>query len=177
MYVVVDCESDGPIPGPYSMIAIGAVVVEPELNRTFLTYIKPISDAWQPEALAVSGFTREQTKEEPFIPAEEAMAKFANWLKGVNNPRFISDNNGYDWSFINWYFHKFYGLNPFGFSSQNLNSLWKGFKNNLFSSFKKLRKTKHDHNPVNDAKGNAEALLAMVEMFQPKGWSRIMKEK
>lgn len=29
---------------------------------------------------------------------------------------------------------------------------------------KLLRKTKHDHNPVNDAKGNAEALLTMKKM-------------
>ena len=29
----------------------------------------------------------------------------------------------------------------------------------MFQNFKHLRKTDHDHNPVNDAIGNAEALL------------------
>jgi hypothetical protein len=31
-------------------------------------------------------------------------------------------------------------------------------------NFKHLRKTRHTHRPVDDAKGNAEALLAMREM-------------
>ena len=34
-----------------------------------------------------------------------------------------------------------------------------------FKTFKYLRKTKHTHNPVDDAKGNAEALLTMKKEF------------
>lgn len=34
-YVMVDVESDDPIPGDYSMICFGAVVVESALNRSF----------------------------------------------------------------------------------------------------------------------------------------------
>lgn len=33
-----------------------------------------------------------------------------------------------------------------------------------FTNFKRLRKTRHSHHPVDDAKGNAEALLVMREM-------------
>ena len=43
-YVMVDIESDGPIPGDYSMICFGAVIVEPELKWTFYGRLKPISD-------------------------------------------------------------------------------------------------------------------------------------
>ena len=50
-YIMVDVEADGPIPGDYSMIAFGAVKVEPELKKTFYGRIKPISDAWIPEVL------------------------------------------------------------------------------------------------------------------------------
>ena len=60
-YVMVDIEADGPIPGDYSMICFGAVIVEPSLSRTFYGQLRPISEQWQPEALAVSGFTRERT--------------------------------------------------------------------------------------------------------------------
>ena len=60
-YVMVDVESDGPIPGDYSMVSFGAVIVEPALDRTFYGKLKPISDKFIPEALAVSGFTREET--------------------------------------------------------------------------------------------------------------------
>ncbi len=89
------------------------------------------------------------------------MEKFANWLRenSKGKPLFFSDNNGFDWQFINWYFHHFTGSNPFGFSSTNLGSLYKGMVKDMFQNFKHLRKTKHTHNPVDDALGNAEALL------------------
>lgn len=163
-YVMVDVETDGPIPGDFSMLAIGAVVVEDGLERTFKRYLMPISDKYEPEALAVGGFTREMTMTDPkFIPPGIAMAEFEEWLSSLKiRPIFIADNNGFDWMFVCWYFHHFRGSNPFGFSSQNLNSLYKGLTRDTFASFKHLRKTKHDHDPVNDAKGNAEALLHMA---------------
>ena len=160
-YIMVDVESDGPIPGDYSMICFGAVVVEPSLEKTFYGKLKPISEKWIPEALAVSGFNREETL--LFDDPENVMNKFAAWIESISNdrPLFISDNNGYDWQFVNWYFHHFIGKNPFGHSSLNLGSLYKGFVKDMFTSFKHLRKTKHTHNPVDDARGNAEALLEM----------------
>lgn len=80
---------------------------------------------------------------------------------------FISDNPAFDWQWINWYFHTYLGKNPFGFSARRIGDLYCGMKMDagLNIEWKKLfRKTKHDHNPVNDAKGNAEALLAMKKM-------------
>lgn len=161
-YIMVDVESDGPIPGDYSIVCFGAIVVESTLNRTFYSEIKPISDKFNPAALAVSGITRD--KHLTFGDPKTEMQKFNDWLLQVDpgkRPMFISDNNGYDWQFINWYFHHFLNTNPFGFSSTNLGSLYKGMVKNTFDNFKHLRKTKHTHNPVDDAKGNAEALLYM----------------
>jgi hypothetical protein len=57
----IDVEADGPIPGKYSMISFGAVKVEGDLKETFYAEINPISTKWEPEALAVSGFSREET--------------------------------------------------------------------------------------------------------------------
>lgn len=162
-YVMVDIESDGPIPGDYSMICFGAVIVEPELNRTFYGQLKPISEKFIPEALAVSGFSREDCL--TFDDPKTVMEAFDQWITENCNSRkiFISDNNGFDWQFINWYFHHFLGKNPFGFSSQNLGSLYKGLQKDTFVNFKHLRKTRHTHHPVDDARGNAEALLQMKE--------------
>lgn len=162
-YIMVDIEADGPIPGDYSMIALGAVVVRRPLEDTFYAQIKPISDKFIPEALAVSGFTREATLE--FDEPKEAMSRFLEWLAevSVNKPIFISDNNGFDWQFVNWYLHHFIGKNPFGHSSVNLGSLYKGLVQDTRKNFKHLRKTKHTHHPVDDARGNAEALLEMNE--------------
>ena len=156
---MVDVESDGPIPGDYSMIAFGAVLVEPTLTKRFAGRLKPISEKWIPEALAVSGYSREETLgfEEPKI----AMSGFRAWLAEHcrDRPMFISDNNGFDWQFINWYFHHFLGENPFGFSSTNLGSLYKGLARDTSKNFKHLRRTKHTHDPVDDAIGNARPCL------------------
>lgn len=160
-YIMVDVESDGPIPHKYSMVCFGAVVVEPGLSRTFYGQTRPISENWDPEALAVSGFTRKQHLE--FDDPRTVMEKFGEWVSknSKSQPRFVSDNNGYDWQFINWYFHWFLGRNPFGFSSTNLGSYYKGLVKDDFQSFKHLRKTRHSHHPVDDARGNAEAMLYM----------------
>jgi hypothetical protein len=164
-YIMVDIESDGPIPGDYSMICFGAVLVDEALDKTFYGKLKPISDKFIPEALAVSGFSREETL--GFDDPKEVMENFKRWLNQTSKgqPIFISDNNGFDWMFICWYFHHFLGANPFGFSSQNLGSLYKGMVKDMFRNFKHLRKTKHTHNPVDDAKGNAEALLTLKREF------------
>ena len=163
-FIMVDVETDGSIPGDYSMICFGAVVVEPTLSKTFYGQLRPISGRWIPDALAVSGFTREQALE--FPEADSVMRQFQAWLSehSGGRPMFISDNNGFDWQFVNWYFHHFLGENPFGHSSTNLGSLYKGLVKDTFVNFKHLRQTKHTHHPVDDARGNAEALLAMREM-------------
>lgn len=160
-FIMVDIEADGPIPGDYSMISFGAVVVEPGLERTFYGQLRPISEKWIPEALAVSGHSREEAM--AFDDPMEVMTRFSDWVNANSKgrPMFVSDNNGFDWQFINWYFHHFMGKNPFGFSSTNLGSLYKGMVKDMSVNFKHLRKTKHTHHPVDDAKGNAEALLTM----------------
>jgi DNA polymerase III epsilon subunit-like protein len=59
-FVMVDVESDGSIPGDYSMISFGAVLVTPALDKTFYGRLRPISERWVPQALAISGFSREE---------------------------------------------------------------------------------------------------------------------
>jgi hypothetical protein len=160
-YIMVDVEADGPIPGDYSMVCFGAVLVREGLDQTFYGRLKPISDKWVESALAISGFSREETL--AFDDPKAVMEAFARWLQQSvkGRPMFVSDNNGFDWQFINWYFWHFTGTNPFGHSSTNLGSLYKGLVRDTFQTFKHLRKTAHTHNPVDDAKGNAEALLEM----------------
>ena len=164
--VVVDVESDGPIPHKYSMVCFGAVVVEPSLSKTFYGKAKPISDNWDEKALSISGFSREEHLifDEPF----EVMTNFSEWL--YNNvkgrPIFISDNLAFDWQWINYYFHYYTGKNPFGFSGRRIGDLYSGLEKDFFaaSAWKRFRKTTHTHNPVDDALGNAEALLTIREL-------------
>lgn len=158
-YIVVDVESDGPVQGIHSMVCFGAVIVEPSLSKTFYGKVKPISIKYDMEALKISGFTREE--HEKFDEPVVVMSNFAQWIKenSVKTSILISDNNGYDAAWINYYFHKYYGKNPFGWSSRRIGDLFCGFYNDMYYKWKKHRVTKHDHNPVNDAIGNAEALL------------------
>jgi len=160
---MVDVEADGPIPGDFSMICFGAVLVEPSLTRTFYGRLAPISPRWIPEALAVSGFSREETL--AFDEPKTVMESFEKWLQEAcrGRPIFVSDNNGYDWQFINYYFHHFLERNPFGHSSTNLGSLYKGLVKDFSKNFKHLRRTAHTHHPLDDALGNAQALLTLKD--------------
>lgn len=165
-YIVIDVEADGPAPGLFSMVSFGAVIVKEGLENSFYAELKPVSDNWQPESLAISGFTREQTLSfaDPII----AMTNFRTWLQKHNRdgrPTFIADNNGFDWQFMNWYFWKYIGENPFRYSSMNLNSLYKGLTKNMRAHYSELAITEHTHHPVDDAMGCAEALMVMNRKF------------
>ena len=163
--IVVDVEADGQASGLYSMVSFRAVIVDVALDKTFYGQCRPLEGAdWDPEALAISGHSREEVL--MFPDPAITMQNFANWIDKHNKgrPVFWSDNNGFDFGYINWYCWKFLGYNPFGWSSQNINSLWKGINRDVYVSFKHLRKTKHTHHPVDDAKGNAEAMLAIRDL-------------
>lgn len=161
-YIVVDVESDGPLLGANSMVCFGAVYVDKagKLDKNFYGQTAPISEVFSPEALAISGFSREEHEKfsHPFV----VMQDFRVWLSQFNKPTLISDNNGYDASWMNYYFYRFIGSNPFGWSSRRIGDMFCGFMNDGKYRWKKHRKTEHTHNPVDDAKGNAEALLYLV---------------
>lgn len=163
-YIVVDVESDGGIIGKNSMVCFGAVVCRPGLQDTFYGKTKPISDSYNPEALAVSGFTREEHL--GFDNPQDVMWKFHDWLleKSVGRPILVSDNNGYDASWINYYFLDQIGKNPFGWSSRRIGDLYCGMVKDAQAGWKHLRDAPHNHHPVSDALGNAQALMKMRDM-------------
>lgn len=162
-YYVVDVEADWEYPIDGSMVCFGAVKVTSALDTFFYGQTSPISDNWNPEALAISGFSRSQHEkfEHPLI----TMKRFVQWVKDTTDgkPIFISDNNGFDWMFMCTYMHKFASENPFGWSSRRIGDLWGGMEKDTYAKWKWMRDTMHDHNPVNDAKGNAQAILKMKE--------------
>jgi hypothetical protein len=162
---MVDVEADGPCPGRYSMVSFGAILVTPSLDATFYGRLRPVSDNFVPASLAVSGLSRADTL--AFPEPRGVMEEFGRWIAAhsTGRPMFVADNNGFDWQFINWYFHEFLGKNPFGHSSTNLGSLYKGLVKDTSKNFKHLRRSKHTHNPLDDARGNAEALLHMKDVL------------
>lgn len=165
---VVDAEADGPAPGLFSMVSFGVVRVDEHLQCTFKGKVRPISDSWKPDALAISGITREEHLRYP-EPAV-TMEAFVRWLEANNKdgrPVFVSDNPAFDWSFLNYYLYAFVGINPFGHSARRINDFYCGLKKDwrAQSKWHGLRVTPHTHDPVDDARGNAEALFAMCREF------------
>lgn len=164
-WIVVDVESDGPAPGLYSMVSFAAVVVTPAADQYFFGRTAPISDRYVPEALAVSGVSRAEHL--AFPEPIETMAAFAAWLRqraGRRRLVFWSDNVAFDWQWINYYLHRYAEDNPFGHSGRRIGDLYAGLQGRPLSTteWKKLRRTAHSHNPLDDARGNVEALIALL---------------
>ncbi|MFJ3160583.1 3'-5' exoribonuclease domain-containing protein [Streptomyces kanasensis] len=128
LYISVDIEADGPIPGPYSMLSVGAAVAgrqdadgytpaDPEA-ATFYRELRPIADDFVPEALAVSGLDRDRLSIEGAEP-RSAMWEFTTWVRRVSDdaqPVMCGYPASYDWTFLYWYLIRFTGGSPFGHS-------------------------------------------------------------
>lgn len=163
---IVDIESDGPAPGLYSMVSFAAIRVDEELNTTFKGLTAPISKNFIPAALAISNISRQE--HETYPDPKIAIIDFVDWVQKVNNGKraiFMSDNLAFDWQFINYYTHAYYGDNPFGFSGRRIGDFYAGLKRDFgaASRWKSLRVTPHTHDPLDDVKGNAEAFLTICK--------------
>jgi hypothetical protein len=165
-WFVVDVEADGRSPARHSMVCLGSVPVAKYQELSFYGTTRPISDIWIPESLAISKFTREQHL--AFDDPADTMRRFVEWVEAttVDRPVFVSDNLAFDWKWTDFYLEYFVGRNPFGHSGRRIGDLYAGLmrKASASSNWKRMRKTKHTHDPVDDARGNAEALHAMVKM-------------
>ncbi len=173
LYIACDVEADGPIPGPYSMISLGMVVMgQPELR--FYTEIRPISDQFVPAALAISGLDRDRLiREAP--SAEQAMTAAAQWIEGLKTrgrPVFLAGPAVWDGMYLHWYFIKFTGANPFGVTGSgiDLRSYWMGLKGctwyqtskNQMKKALQLKDLTHSHHAVEDAAELATIFEAML---------------
>ena len=112
----------------YSLLAIGACCVfDPEQN--FYIELKPVNQDFRPEALESCGLSLEKLAAEGVDPLE-AMQRFETWLQDVipvgQRPIFTGFNAPFDWMFVNDYFHRFLGHNPFGHAAIDIKSFYMG---------------------------------------------------
>jgi hypothetical protein len=126
VYFSADVETDGPIPGPYSMLSFGLVVAGTydgqrferplSYDRTFYAELQPISDLFEPEALRVNGLNRERLLTHGLSPSV-AMTSAAQWVldhAGGGQPVLVAYPLSFDWSWLYWYFVRFArGGSPF----------------------------------------------------------------
>ncbi len=129
VYFSADVETDGPIPGPYSILSFALVYagsfdgeqfVKPDREPiVFYRELRPISANFEPEALRVNGLDRERLLREGVSP-EDAMTEAAHWIKqraGAGRPVLVAYPLSFDWSWLYWYFVKFSASgSPFDYS-------------------------------------------------------------
>jgi len=170
IYVSVDIEASGPIPGKYSMLSLGACVVD-DPAKTFYVELQPINDEFVPEALAVSKLNLEHLKSNGHTPVQ-AMTEFEKWIKKIARmrvPVFVGFNACFDWAFVNWYFIEFLGSNPFGMSGIDIKSFYMGLggvswnqtrSSQLPDKFK--GPSKQTHNALDDARAQGEIFCKLL---------------
>jgi hypothetical protein len=126
IYVSTDVESDGPIPGPHSMLSFGSAAFAPDktLVSTFSANLETLPGAqghpetmrwWetQPEAWAAC-------RADPRPPLQ-VMPEYVAWLDGLpGRPVFVAYPLGYDFLFVYWYLIRFAGRSPFSHSGLDI---------------------------------------------------------
>jgi hypothetical protein len=128
-YFSADIETDGSIPGPFSMLSFALVFagtfdgkefVRPvRYDRSFYKELRPISDNYDDEALRVNGLDRDFLCKNGDAP-DNVMDSAYDWithLAGDCNPVLVAYPLSFDWAWLYWYFMKFSkNGSPFGHS-------------------------------------------------------------
>lgn len=168
VFISVDVETSGPIPGEYSLLTIGACHVDDE-GQTFECKLKPLSRNADPKALEVTGLSLDDLERTGLSP-EEAMKRFSSWVAdaiGSNGvPVFVGFNAPFDWSFVNYYFHRFAKANPFGFTALDIKAYYMGATGCRWAETSSSKISAHVHPHTI---GNHEALadaLYQAELFR-----------
>jgi DNA polymerase III epsilon subunit-like protein len=170
LYISADVETDGPVPGRFSLLSFGLSVVGRYDGRRFeraaddislYRELKPISDSYQEEAMEVNGLDRERLALEGADPST-AMAEASAWVREISDgcrPVLVAYPVAFDWSFLYWYFESFGAESPFGHSScLDIRTLYQAVAGSVFDRSGKTwmpaflqSRVPHTHNSLDDA--------------------------
>jgi DNA polymerase III epsilon subunit-like protein len=175
VFLSVDVETAGPIPGEYSLLSIGACDVYDPAN-TFYVELKPTTRKFDVKALEVTGFSLEKLQSDGEDPLA-AMEAFQRWILARcgddASAVFVGFNASFDWAFVNYYFHRYVGSNPFGFAALDIKSLYMGAAKSTWAQTRSSQVSKHvnatksgDHNALHDALYQAE-LFRLIKASEP----------
>jgi DNA polymerase III epsilon subunit-like protein len=167
-FISVDVEASGPIPGEFSLLTIGACVVDDD-TKTFHVQLKPLNRNAVPEAMQVTGLSLEQLERDGQTPSD-AMASFAGWI-AANCPKdakpvFVGLNAPFDWSFVNYYFLRFGSENPFGFTALDIKAYYMGATNCTWSLTSSSQMAKRLHPKRTGTHNALEDALYQAELFR-----------
>lgn len=167
IFVSVDVETSGPNPRDYAMLSIGACLVD-QPEHSFYVELVPTTQNVVPEALAVSGLSLEELARTGTEPAA-ALAQLEEWLGELAGPPiFTAFNAAFDWMFIDDYFRRFLGRNPFGFAALDIKAYAMGMADSTwaqtsmrFLSPLYLGGQPLQHNALSDARDQATLFRAL----------------
>ena len=174
-YISIDVETAGPNPGDYALLSIGASTVT-EPKETFYIELIPTSLNTVQSAMEVSKLDIEQLSKTG-TPAKEAMQNFSQWVDRVlpenTSPVFVAFNAPFDWMFVNDYFHRYLGYNPFGHKALDIKALYMGaYHEDWFdTSFQKVQeqmgiKSPLTHHALDDAIQQADILKVILKKME-----------
>lgn len=179
IYISVDIESDGPIPGPNSMLSLGAAAFRAgsrEPLATFEVNLTPLSGATpDPETMAWwSKQDPEVWKHVTSNPLEprSAMTAFADWVRGLGGDPVMVVYPTWDSVWMHWYLVRFLGKSPFGLGALDVKTL--AFSKLGGRDFKGTSKRKmpsqwfegcppHTHKGLDDAIGQGILFINILE--------------
>jgi hypothetical protein len=129
IYVSTDVETDGPIPGPHSMLSFASAAYRADktLVETFSANLELLEGAagdprtmewWRqnPEAWSAARAT-------PRPPAQ-VMPEYVQWIERLpGRPVFVAYPAGFDFMFVYWYLIRFAGVSPFSHSALDMKTL------------------------------------------------------
>jgi len=170
-FISVDVETAGSNPVQFSLLSIGACLVD-DPDTGFYVELTPIHQRASSAALEVSGLSLEELAVTGVEP-EAAMRRFADWVSEVvppgHVPVFAGFNAPFDWMFVDCYFQQFLGENPFGHSALDIKSYFMGKMTSSwaetsmrFLSPRYLSGRPLGHNALGDARDQAELFRAIM---------------
>jgi len=169
-FISIDVETAGSVPSRFAWLSIGACLADTP-TTTFYVELQPDREEVNAEALAISGLDPASLAVEGVEPAV-AMQRFADWVADVvpegNVPVFTAFNAPFDWMFVDDYFQRYLGRNPFGHSAFDIKSYAMAVADGTWAetsmrvlSPKYLTGRPLAHNALNDAQDQAELFRAL----------------
>ena len=128
VFISVDVETSGPVPGLYALLSIGACIVGQEDKTFYIELCPPDKALTLPDAVAAAGMDLDRLRKEGTDPAIAA-AEFASWIRQVSDntrPIFVAFNASFDWSFVNDLFVRAGIDNPFGYTALDMKAFYMG---------------------------------------------------
>ena len=165
--ISVDVETSGSHPSEYALLSIGACTLF-QPRQTFYTELVPDREGEDMEAMAVHNLNMADLRKKGLPPAQ-ALREFSNWLEQTihdgQQPLFMGFNAPFDWMFLNDYFLRYTGANPFGHSALDIKSFLMGFRRIPWSqtSMKFLTDDPLLHNALADAESQADIFLDILK--------------